>query len=360
MNIRKILPLALLSALLFSVSCSNDIDLGTDTNLPTSYEKGILIANEGGFTTPTADVSFLSNTLAFGYNNIYTNTNKEELGKVLQSIGLNGDRAYLVSNIPNKIDIVNRTNFKKITTVTANLDNARYIAFSGGKYYVTNNNFTTVPNVRKVNVYNVSDNAYVSSINFPRYAEKIVEAEGNIIVQTDGVGYDFSTTPATSFATGYTITVVKPSTNTAEQPIVLPNVGIIRDLISYKGAAYVLASDNTNSYIYKINSSAGTYTTTTITGIPQGQKLRADDDKFYLFTSSKEVFKMNIGSTVVPTVPLLSLFGNVYGFDVIDGKLYASDASFTSDSKVYVYDTAGGNLLKNFIAGIGTNGFYKN
>ncbi|PWN70501.1 hypothetical protein C1631_011065 [Chryseobacterium phosphatilyticum] len=359
MNIRKILPLALLSALLFSVSCSNDIDLGTETNLPTSYEKGVLIANEGGFTTPTADVSFLSNTLTYGYNNIYTNTNKEELGKVLQSIGLNGDRAYLVSNIPNKIDIVNRTNFKKTATVTANLDNARYIAFSGDKYYVTNNNFATVPNVRKVNVYNVSDNAFVTSVNFPRYAEKIVAAEGNIIVQTDGVGYA-TTAPYAAYPTGYTVTVVKPSTNTADQTITLPSKGIIRDLISYNGIAYVLASDDADSYIYKINSAAGTYTTTTITGIPQGLKLRADNDTFYLLTGSKAVFKMSMNSTVVPNVPLLSLFGNVYGFDVIDNKIYASDASFSTASKVYVYDTAGGNLLANFNAGIGTNGFYKN
>lgn len=358
MNIRKILPLAFASMLLFNVSCSNDIDLGDETVLPPSYEKGILISNEGSFSTPTANVSFLSNNLAFGYNNIYTNTNKEELGKVLQSIGLNGERAYLVSNVPNKIDIVNRYTFKKETTITSNLDNARYIAFSGDKYYVTNNNFTTVPNVRKVNVYSISNNSFVTSVDFPRYAEKIVEAEGNIIVQTDGVAY-----PAPTYAeeaTGHTITVIKPSTNTPEQPITLPSNGIIRDLISYKDTAYVLASDDTNSYIYKINSMTGTYTTTTLTGIPKAQKLRADNDKFYFITNTKEIYGMAIGSNVVPQVPILAVFGNPYGFNVIDGKIFVSDASFTSDSKVYVYDTAGGNLLKNFTTGIGTNGFYKN
>ncbi|REC49513.1 DUF5074 domain-containing protein [Chryseobacterium pennipullorum] len=358
MNIRKILPIALVSMFLFNVSCSNDIDLGTETVLPTSYEKGILISNEGGFSTPTAEVSFLSNTLAFGYNNIYTNTNKEELGKVLQSIGLNGDRAYLVSNVPNKIDIVNRTTFKKETTVTANLDNARYIAFSGDKYYVTNNNFTTVPNVRKVNVYSIANNSFVTSVNFPRYAEKIVEAEGNIIVQTDGITYVAPT--YAEAATGYTITVIKPSTNTPQQPIVLPAVGIIRDLISYKGFAYVLASDDTNSYIYKINSAAGTYTTTTLTGISKAQKLRADNDTFYFLTAAKGIYKMSMGSTTVPADALLTAFGDPYGFNVIDGRIFVSETSFTTDSKVYVYDTAGGNLLKTFTAGIGTNGFYKN
>nr|WP_315029329.1 hypothetical protein [uncultured Chryseobacterium sp.] len=355
MNIRKILPIAFASMLLFNVACNSD---NNETILPVTYENGVIISNEGGFTTPTADLSYISNTLAFGSNKVYSDTNKEELGKVLQSVGLNGNYAYLVCNIPNKIEVVNRFTFKKQTTVTANLDNARYIAFSGDKYYVTNNNFTTVPNVRKVNVYNISDNSFITSINFPRFAEKIVEAEGNIIVQTDGVNY-----PAPTYVpvpTGYTITVIKPSTNAPDQPITLPSVGMIRDLISYKGIAYVLASDDVNSYIYKINSTAGTYTTTTIAGIPQVQKLRADNDKFYFITDAKKVYGMAIGSTPTSFVPIVTAGGDAYGFNVIDGKIYASEASFTSGSKVNIYNAANGTLLSNFTAGIGTNGFYKN
>ncbi len=353
MNIRKILPLALLSALLFSVSCSNDSDFDNGNMIPSTYESGILIANEGGYSTPTADVSFVSDNLTYEFNKIYTNNNKEELGKVLQSIGIYGDRAYLVSNIPNKIDIVNRFTFKKQATVTTNLDNARYIAFSNDKYYVTNNNFTTIPSVRKLNVYNISDNSFVTSIDFPRYAEKVVQAEGNIIVQTDGVAY-----PAPTYnpvPTGYTVTVVKPSTNVVAQTIILPSNGMIKDLIAYKGIAYVLASDDTNSYIYKINSVAGTYTTTTLTGIPKVKKLRADNDKFYFITDANKVYGMAVGSTTIPTTPIVTAGG-----DAIDGRIFASEASFTSDSKVNVYNATSGALIKNFTTGVGTNGFYKN
>ncbi|MBP2616340.1 DUF5074 domain-containing protein [Chryseobacterium jejuense] len=353
MNIKRILPLAFASILLFNVSCSSDNDTetgGTQVN----YGNGILVANEGGFTKPTSDVTFISNNLGTVYTNIYSNNNGgEAFGKVLQSIGFSGDKAYLVANIPNKIDIVNRTTFKLQTTVTENLDNPRYIAFSGNKYFVTNNNFS---GKKKLNAYNISDNVYFGSIEFPRLAEKVVEAEGNIIVQTDGVGYDAA---YNELPTGYTITVVNPSTMVNPTTITLPAKGIIKDLIAHNGIAYVLVADKVDSYIYEINSKAGNYTTTTLTGISNVQKLRAYNNEFYFIAKNNKIYEMPIG-TIAPIMPLATAVGNVYGFDVIDGKIFASEANFSEDGKVNVYSTLDGTLLKTFTAGVGTNGFYKN
>lgn len=351
MNIRKILSLAFAATLLFTTSCTND---STEEVVETTYDKGILIMNEGGFTTPTAEVSFVTDDLSLVANKIYTGKNKEILGNVLQTIGFSDGNAYLVSNVPNKIDIVNRYTFKQQATVTTNLQGPRYIAFSGNQYYVTNN----LSGATKLNVYN-KDNTFVKSITFDRYAEKVVEASGTIIVQTDGITYE-ANPPYNALPTGYTITTVKPSTNTVDKTITLPTVGIIRDMISYNGDAYVLASDNTNSYIYKINSTAGTYTTTTLTAIPQVQKLRADNNKFYFANASNKIYSMTVGSTTVPTAPIVTTPGNLYGFNVIDGRIFASDASFTADSKVNVYNATSGSLLKTFTAGIGTSGFFKN
>lgn len=358
MNIKRILPLAFASMLLFNVSCSSDSNVEIiEKPASGAYENGIIVSNEGGFSKPTSDVTFITSNLGTVYTNIYSNNNGGEVfGKVLQSIGFSGDKAYLVANVPNKIDIVNRYTFKKQVTVADKLDNPRYIAFSGDKYFVTNNNFA---GTQKLNAYNVSDNTFFASIGFPRYAEKVVAAEGNIIVQTDGIGYE-TTPPYNSYATGYTITVINPSTMVNPSTITLPAKGIIKDLIAYNGIAYVLVSDTTDSYIYKINSAAGNYSTTTLTGIGDVQKLRANNNMFYFITGSNNIYNMTIGSSFVSKVPIVKASGNVYGFDVIDGKIFASDASFTEDSKVNVYDALSGTLLKTFTAGIGTNGFYKN
>ena len=68
---------------------------------------------------------------------------------------------------------------------------------------------------------------------------------------------------------------------------------------------------------------------------------------------------MDLNSTTTPTAPIVTTTGNLYGFNVIDGKIYTSDASFTGDSKVNIYNTSG-TLLKTLTTGIATNGFYKN
>ena len=53
-------------------------------------------------------------------------------------------------------------------------------------------------------------------------------------------------------------------------------------------------------------------------------------------------------------------YSTLYGFNVIDGLIYISDAKgFTQASEVSIY-TPSGVRIKTFSSGIGTNAFYKN
>ena len=48
-----------------------------------------------------------------------------------------------------------------------------------------------------------------------------------------------------------------------------------------------------------------------------------------------------------------------YGFNVINGNIFTSDANgFTDNSKIVIYKE-NGTIVKEFTGGIGTNGFYK-
>ena len=350
MKISKILSMAFAAILLVNVSCSRDEEV---TQPKGAYENGIIIANEGGFSTPTASISFTKEDLSSQENNIFSaNNNSAILGNVLQSIGFLGDNAYLVCNIPNKIEIVNRYSFKKVSTITAELDNPRYIAFSGNYVYVTNNNFS---NVRKLNIYKNTDNSFVKSINFEKYAERIVEAGGSIFIQTDGSTYDSNWN---ELPTGHSISLLKSSSNNLEKTITLTDDGIIKDLISSNGFAYVLSSTATESYIYKI-SPEGAFTKTVLTGINGASKLRIDNNNFYFNDNKKNIYSMSISSTNIPTKPIFTTTANMYGFGVINNKIYVSNASFSQDSDVFVYNTSG-TQLKTFKTGVGTSGFYKN
>ena len=348
MKLSKIFASAFAFTLLFNISCRNEDPV---VEVPKgAYENGILIANEGGFSTPTASVTFLPNDLSAQEDNIYgKNNNNENLGNVFQSIGFKNDNAFLVMNVPNKIEVVNRYTFKKTATISANLEQPRYIAFTGNYTYVTNNNFY---DVMKLNIYDAA-NSFVKSINFDRYAEKVVASDGFVYVQTDGITYDSN---YNELPTGHTITRINPSNNQVDKTITLTDNGAIRDMIADENTVYVLSSDNNQTYLYKIAAKTATVEQIALPGITNAAKLAIENNKIYFVTAAKQLYSMN-GNTVVP------MFGfetrNIYGFNVIDGKVYIADPSFSANSITRVYNTSG-TLLKTLTTGIGTNGFYKN
>ncbi len=350
MKLKQLISWAFAALLLFNISCTDDEILTPNNEI--SYS-GILVANEGSFKNNNSSVDFLSLDLSDYKSDIYKTANNENTGDVLQSIGFRGTNAYLVMNNTNQITIVNRYNFQKNAVVTSNLSSPRYITFSESQYYVTNNNFF---GSYKLNIYNAADNAFIKSIPFERYAEKVVEANGNIFVQTDGTTYDddFNELP-----TGHTITLIKSSTNSVDKVITLPDSGIVKDLISFDGAAYALSSTATDSYIYKI-SGDGTYTTTKISGIGNVQKLRAEAGNFYFIDGGNKVYSKNIVSATAAPKTLFTAPASVYGFNVFNGGIFISNASFTGQSNSYLYNASTGTQIKTFKSGIGTNGFYKN
>ena len=345
MKISKLLSALFAATLLFTTSCRTD-DPIDEPQPKGAYENGIFLSNEGNFGSPTATVSFISNDLSVE-NKIYSaNNGGAVLGDVLQNIGVNGDNAYLILNNSNKIEIVNRYTFKKVATVSDQVSQPRYIAFAGNNFYVTNRSGSS----KFVNVYNSTTNAFVKKIDLTSSGERIVEASGKIFVQN------------ASFGSGNKITIINPTSNTVEKEVTVPN-GNIKKTISTGGNVYTIASTSTDSYIYKLSPTGAISSTITLTGIANGNNLEIDGTKFF-FSSGSKVYSMDLGSTVIPTTPVLMLTDNswsaLYGFSVIDGKIYISNANgFTADSTVEIYSTAG-TLLKTVTAGRGTNGFYKN
>lgn len=348
MKMSRLFSAAMALTLLFTISCRNDEPIPEPSK--GAYQDGILIANEGGFSTPTSSVDFLTYDFAQTERNIFSTQNDNAtLGNVFQSIGFKGDLAYLVLNVPNKIEIVNRYTFKKVKTISTNLEQPRYIAFSGNNTYVTNNNFW---DVNKLNIYDGSD-TFVKSIEFDKYAEKVVATDGFVYVQTDGVTYD---TNYNEIPTGHTVTRVNAATNAVDKTITLTDDGSIKDMVAEGNDIYVLSSDADNSYIYKIAAKTGTLEKTQLTGVAKAAKLAVDNGKIYFITAGKKVYSYN-NSAAVPLFDATT--SNVYGFNVIDGNVYVSDPFFSKDSTTRIYSLSG-NLLKTITTGVGTNGFYKN
>lgn len=344
MKVTRLLQLLFAFALLFNVSCSNDDEVMMPT---TSYENGILITNEGNFGTPNADVTFVTGNLSLKQDNIYSANNGSNLGDVLQTIAFSGDKAYLVLNNSNKVKVVNRYTFKSTGEITEQINQPRYMAVANNALYVTNDKYG---GDKYVSIYNAANLSFIKKITFTDSVERIVQAGGNIFVQNASYGF------------GSKITYINTSNNEIQYTITLPN-GNINKTISNNNNVYVIASGTADSYIYQISSTGSIVKTTTLTGIANATNLEIDTNKFY-FTSGNKVYSMDMTATATPSAPLFTVtdnsFSTLYGFSVINGRIFTSDANgFTQDSKITVYNTSG-SVISTFTAGKGANGFYAN
>ncbi|QQQ28171.1 YncE family protein [Chryseobacterium indoltheticum] len=349
MKLNRLLQVIFGFVLLFSISCTSEYE---ETIPEITYQNGLLITNEGNFGTPNADVTFITKDLSLMQNEIYkAKNNKENLGDVLQTMVLNGDKAYLLLNNSNKIQIVDRVTFKKAGEITAQLNTPRYMAIANGNLYVSNDKYN---GAKFVNVYKLSDNSFVKKIDFASTStvERVVEAGGNIFVQNASYGF------------GNTITKINTTNNAIEgTPIPVPN-GDITKTITYNSNVYVIAQGTADSYIYQINPAGSIVKTTTLTGIANATNLQIDGGRFY-FTSSNKVYSMDMNATAAPTNPIITAVDGganftLYGFSVIDGRIFTSDVKgFTQPSEITVY-TTGGTVISKFTAGMGATSVYKN
>ncbi len=347
MKLHRLLSLLFAFVLLSGIySCSSDNDEPEEY-----YGNGFLIANEGKFQSPTAEVTFLSSDLNIQKNNIFSSSNGGTiLGDVLQTIAFNGDNAYLLLNNSNRIQVVNRANFKIKGEIKAELAAPRYMAFANNSIYVTNDKFG---GEKYVSVYKLSDNSFIKKIPVTGAAERIVEAGNKIFVQNASYGY------------GNKITYINTFTNEVQDVIELPN-GDITKMIADNQNVYAIAAGTADSYIYQISNTGSVVKTTTLTGIANAKNLEISNGRFY-FSSGTKVYAMDMAATTAPASPLFTVassvdpYSDLYGFSVINDKIFTSDSNgFTAGSKIVIYSAVSGTIIKTLTAGLGSNAVYWN
>lgn len=331
------------SAFLFA-SCSNDDD-DSNNDVPLgAYDNGVLILNEGNFGTPNGSVSYVSNDLATFQNDIFKLVNTPMvLGDVAQSMTFSNEKAFIVLNNSNEVEVVNRYTFKSLGTITEKLENPRYSVVLNDKLYVTNSIS------KAVTVYDAKTYAYIASIPLNKTAEKIVAANGKLYVTNAAYG------------SGTEVTVINPSSNTVSKTITLENG--INSIEEKSGSVYVLSGNSTKSTLSKINTTTDTATSIESTTIKKALNMDIDGDKIY-YTQGTEVYAMSLTATTFSDKALFSVkdssWSTFYGFGVIDGKIYSGDANaFTADGIVTIYSSTGAEL-KTLTVGRGPNGFYSN
>jgi len=345
-----------MTASLFVTSCSNDDDTpGIDET--GDFANGIFILNEGNFGSNNASVSFYGNDGALA-NNIFQSVNGENLGDTAQSMLLEDDKAYIVLNVSNTIEVVNRYTFESLGTVSTGLVNPRYMVVENGKGYVSNWGNPADPDDDFIAVINLSTYSVESTIPVAEGPDRMEEEDGKIYVAHSG-GYNY----------GNTVSVVNTSNNTVSQSITVgdfPN-----SLFEKGGKLYVLcggkpswAGDETSGKLLIINALNNTVISSF--DFPAAQhpsQLVEENGKLY-YTIDNQIYTASLNLTSLPSNALFSTSGQgvygAYGFAVENGKIYVGDAvDYLSAGKVYIYNLSGA-LETSLEVGLLPNGFYFN
>ena len=347
----------LITGIIFFTSCSTE-----DTPAPSEnelYSEGILILNEGNFGQGNSTVSFLDPETDEVAHQIFKNANSGAvLGDTGQNIGFYEDHAFMVMNVSNTIEVVDRNTFLSIATIDSELQSPRYIAFSEGKAFVSNWGDGTNPNDDFIAVINAEDFSVETKIPVAEGPEKLILANGKIYVAHTG-GYNISNK----------ISVIDPVKNEFETEI--PVGAVPNSLGLYNNYLWVLSGgkpsysdDESAGILSKIdpgsNQVVQEITFSNATDHPanldvvEGQFFYTMGNKVYSFTESAEM---------LPGTPVFEMeeVDYLYGFEAEDSKILAASASadFTGNGKLLVYDLSG-NVLNTFETGINPNGIYFN
>ena len=334
--------LGIFAGTLLLASCSNDDKIEKD--VPSgAYDNGILVLNEGNFGTPNASVSYIANDFTV-VNNIFGIENSDKkMGDVGQSMSFSDDKAYIVVNNSNVVEVVNRYTFKSLGTITEQIKNPRYSVVLNGKLYVTN------AKTKAVTVYDAKTFTYLETILINKVSEKIITANGKLYV-TNG-----------AYGTGSSVTVINPQSNNAMSTITVESG--VNSIEEKNGSVYVLCSNADRSKLFKINTATDTATAIESTTLKKALNMDIDGDKIY-FTKGNSVYAMALNATDFNETALFSIpdggYFTFYGFNVIDSKIYSANVNgFTAAGEVKIYSTTG-TELKTVTVGMGPNSFYAN
>ena len=356
MKLNKLFLTAIAASLLFT-SCSNDDDSPVASG---QYESGILILNQGGFGAGNASVSFLSENFELE-NNIFAGVNNGMiLGDTGQDIGLIGDLAYIVLNVSNKIEIVNRYTFEHVGTINTGLNNPRYIAFTNGKAFVTNWGNAGVTTDDYVAVINLNSNTVTSTIPVAEGPERIIEESGRLYVaHYGGLGY------------GNNISVIDGINNTFLTTI---NVGYVPNSLEIVNGRLYVMSGVVPSWSQTLPESAGSLTVINVAnnsvintlefpGVSHPSNMDIENGSLY-YTVGSGIYKMNMNDIALPATPLFTTTAQgaygVYSFAVRGSHIYLGDAvDYNSAGKVYVHSLTG-TPEHNYTVGVVPAGFYFN
>ena len=305
----------------------------------------VYITNEGNFGSNNASVSLYDLGNGQVVNDIYkTQNNNAVLGDVCQSMTKINNKFYIVVNNSGKIVVVNPNDFKLTGTITG-LTSPRFIMpITFNKAYVTDL-FSN-----SISIIDLNTNTKTGSIPCSGWTEQMVLIYNKAFITNNNTNYTY---------------VINTITDQITDSINVGKFGgsIVTDKNS---KIWVLSGKDTpNSIAGKLSRIDPVTLQVELTlpfnlsDSPGNLCINATKDTLYFL--NKNVYRMDISSTVLPFFTFVTNFNNTfYGLGVSDKDytIYVSDAiDYIQKSSIMVYSPTG-QLKTTFKTGINASGFY--
>jgi YVTN family beta-propeller protein len=349
---RKICVLLILSSALSFSACKKEKD-----DPAGKYSNGVFVTNEGPFGSGTGTVSFIDRDKKTIENDIFEKTNNRPLGNIVQSLTIIGNKAYIVVNNADKIEIAHADDFTEAGVISG-LKLPRYmVAASVSKAYVSQWGNRGVNG--EVKVINLVTNAVTKTIATGKGAEGMLLVGNKLFVANAG-GFDNDST----------VVVIDTNTDSVVATITVGSnpASMAKDM---NGNVWVLcmgkwkadfSSLEVKGSLYKLNASnyqvLASFQFDSEFSQPTDLIVNKNGNKLY-YSYNGKVYTQDINAASLQLNVLIPRNFYALGIDPVSEYLYAGDAgNFQSNGKVLRYNSVSGAVIDSFEAGIGPNGFY--
>jgi hypothetical protein len=345
MNKTRIFTLLLLTATLLS-SCTEPEAIIEPKG---DYENGFFVLNEGNFNSGNASLTFISDDYQTIEQEVFKGVNGLGLGDVAQSVFTHEDKAYIIVNNSNKIEVVNRYTMKKITTITGSeINNPRYMVAYNNKAYVSNWGVGEDPDDDSLVVIDLTTDTILSTIDVGFVPNHMVVVDDKLYVEIQGWW---------SVTIENKVDVIDLTNDTLIKTI---EVGSFpNSILEYNNRVYVLSNEN----ITEINTSSDTVTKTVNfpDAVYPSNLVNKDDNLYYVLNMN--VYKWNTADPKLPTKPEIEVEKSIYGLTLNDGLLYVNHyADYTTgESLLNIYNIETKEIIEQSIqTGIWSNSVFFN
>ena len=316
------------------------------TNPDITSDHGVFIVNEGNYQWSNASVTYFNFNDGNYAEDVFDDVNHRPLGDVAQSIRVIGEKAYIVLNNSNKIEIVNTKTFASLGVISGFTSPRYLLPINSTKAYVSD------LYSNRISIVDLNNNTISGSIPCHGSTEEMLAINSTVVVTNTRTNY---------------IYLINSDIDALIDSIPL---GFASNSLALdkNGKLWVMcAGDATNSIkasIHRVDVPTKTVEQSFQLNLSLDiwDKLRINATKDTLYYMCKGIYQMPISSGSLPTSTFIPQDTKVFhsiAVNPYNNTIIVADAiDYVQKGKVYYYSSTDGVLQGTINTGVIPTDFY--